>query len=110
MTAATIVIDDSDIQEGLQRLLDAAGDLAPVLKNIGEYEAEQTKDRFRDQRDRTASPGSPSTRFTRRRRKDRGSSPARRAVSQKSSGSSPLKCPSKWVRTSFTPAFTTRAA
>ncbi len=74
MTAAAIVIDDSDIQEGLQRLLDAAGDLAPVLKNIGEYEAEETKDRFRDQRDPDGHPGSPSTTLYKTTRKDRGSS------------------------------------
>jgi phage virion morphogenesis protein len=59
MTAAAIVIDDSDIQEGLQRVLDAAGDLAPVLKNIGEYEAEETKDRFRDQLDPDGQPWEP---------------------------------------------------
>jgi phage virion morphogenesis protein len=56
MTAASIVIDDREIQEGLQRVLDAAGDLAPVLKNIGEYEMEATKDRFRTERDPDGKP------------------------------------------------------
>lgn len=51
MTAAAITIDDLEIQQGLQRIMDAAGSLAPVLKNIGEYEAEATRDRFRDERD-----------------------------------------------------------
>ncbi len=51
MTAATITIDDKEIIDALQRLLEAAGDLTPVYKNIGEYEAGVTKERFRTSRD-----------------------------------------------------------
>jgi phage virion morphogenesis protein len=51
MTAATLTIDDKDIIDALDRLLAAAGTLTPVYKNIGEYEAEATKERFRTQQD-----------------------------------------------------------
>lgn len=51
MSAATLSVDDREIMDALQRLLVAAGDLTPVYKNIGEYEAEATKDRFRTGKD-----------------------------------------------------------
>jgi phage virion morphogenesis protein len=51
VAAASIVVDDQEITRALENLLKAAGDLAPVLKNIGEYEAEATKDRFRNEQD-----------------------------------------------------------
>jgi phage virion morphogenesis protein len=51
MTAATLTIDDREIIDALDRLLAAAGTLTPVYKNIGEYEAEATKERFRTQQD-----------------------------------------------------------
>jgi phage virion morphogenesis protein len=51
MVATTIKIDASEVQDALKRFLAAAEDLAPVFKNIGEYEAEATKQRFRDERD-----------------------------------------------------------
>lgn len=56
MTAATLTIDDTEIIAALQRLLDAAGDLTPVYKNIGEYEAEATKERFRTSQDPDGNP------------------------------------------------------
>ena len=34
------------VTDALQRLLTAAGDLRPALKNVGEYEAQATKDRI----------------------------------------------------------------
>lgn len=51
MVATTIKIDASEVQDALARFLAAAEDLAPVFKNIGEYEAQATKQRFRDERD-----------------------------------------------------------
>lgn len=46
MSGTAITLDDQDVKDALARLLAAAGDLRPVLKNIGEYEAKATRARF----------------------------------------------------------------
>lgn len=46
MSGVSITIDDSQVEDVLAKLLAAAGDLSPVLKNIGEYEAQSTKNRI----------------------------------------------------------------
>ncbi|MCF1485077.1 phage virion morphogenesis protein [Agrobacterium vitis] len=51
MVATTITIDAKEVEDALSRFLAAAADLSPVFKNIGEYEAQATKQRFRDQKD-----------------------------------------------------------
>ncbi|CZT36369.1 phage virion morphogenesis protein [Rhizobium sp. 9140] len=56
MTAATITIDDASINDALARLLAAAGNIKPVLKNIGEFEAKVTRRRFIDQKDPNGAP------------------------------------------------------
>lgn len=56
MTSASIIIDDDQVTDALQKLYDAAGNLAPALKNIGEYETRVTKRRFMDEKDPDGSP------------------------------------------------------
>lgn len=46
MTGTGITLDDVPVLDSLDRLYAAAGDLGPVMKNIGEYEAGSTKRRF----------------------------------------------------------------
>lgn len=46
MSGAAITIETGPVIDALSRLLAAAGDLSPALKNIGEYEAQSTKDRI----------------------------------------------------------------
>ena len=46
MTGVRIEVNTEQVLDVLQRLLAATGDLRPVLKNIGEYEAQATKDRI----------------------------------------------------------------
>jgi phage virion morphogenesis protein len=46
MTGAMLTFDAELTLDALDRLYAAAGDLRPVLKNIGEYETQSTKDRF----------------------------------------------------------------
>lgn len=59
MAAASIVIESTELGEALDRVLKAAGDLSPVLKNIGDYEAEATKERFRQEVDPDGKPWVP---------------------------------------------------
>lgn len=56
MAGTTITIDDVAVSDALARLLAAAGDLRPVLKNIGEYEAKITRARFISARDPDGKP------------------------------------------------------
>ncbi len=56
MAGTGIIIDDDDTSGALQRLYDAAGNLGPVLKNIGEYETRVTKRRFVDEKDPEGNP------------------------------------------------------
>ncbi|SOC41576.1 phage virion morphogenesis protein [Rhizobium subbaraonis] len=51
MSSASITIDLDEVNDALARLLAAAGDITPALKNIGEYEAKATRRRFIDERD-----------------------------------------------------------
>lgn len=46
MTGKTTTIDSADVDAMLGALLEAAGDLKPALKNIGEAGAQSTKNRF----------------------------------------------------------------
>ncbi|MGI8395667.1 phage virion morphogenesis protein [Rhizobium sp. SA279] len=46
MAGTSITVDDADTIAALQRLYEAAGNLLPVFKNIGEYETQVTKNRF----------------------------------------------------------------
>lgn len=46
MAGTSITVDDADTLSALQRLYEAAGNLLPVFKNIGEYETQVTKNRF----------------------------------------------------------------
>lgn len=46
MAGATLTLDSAAVDSALARLLAAAGDLTPALKNIGEYEAGATRRRF----------------------------------------------------------------
>jgi len=56
MTGTSIIVDDDSVTGALQRLYDAAGNLAPALKNIGEYETRVTKRRFIDEKDPEGTP------------------------------------------------------
>ncbi|WP_418459761.1 phage virion morphogenesis protein [Brucella intermedia] len=56
MAGAVIRIDDEDVDGALQRLYDAAGNLGPALKNIGEYESRVTRRRFIDEKDPEGNP------------------------------------------------------
>ncbi len=56
MSGTGIIVDDDSVTGALQRLYDAAGDLAPALKNIGEYETRVTKRRFIDEKDPEGNP------------------------------------------------------
>ncbi|WP_319414408.1 phage virion morphogenesis protein [uncultured Cohaesibacter sp.] len=51
MAAATLTIKDDEVNAALQRLYDAVGDITPALKNIGEEEADVTRDRFSEEVD-----------------------------------------------------------
>lgn len=51
MAAAGITIYTDVVDEALRQVLAAAEDLAPVFKNIGEYQVGATKQRFRDEKD-----------------------------------------------------------
>lgn len=48
MAGTTLTIDSADVDSALARLLAAAGDVTPALKNIGEFEAGVTRRRFID--------------------------------------------------------------
>ncbi len=50
MAGATITIEDTAVTDALARLMAAAGDITPALKNIGEYETKATRRRFIDER------------------------------------------------------------
>ena len=56
MAGATITIDDDQIEDALARLLAAAGDVTPALKNIGEYGGRSSRQRFRDEKDPDGKP------------------------------------------------------
>lgn len=56
MTGTSIIVDDDSVTGALERLYDAAGNLAPALKNIGEYETRVTKRRFIDEKDPEGNP------------------------------------------------------
>lgn len=56
MTGKSITVDDADVNDALARLLRAAGDVTPALKNIGEYGAKTTRRRFIDQVDPDGNP------------------------------------------------------
>lgn len=56
MAGKTITIDDSDVQDALARIIAAGGDLVPAYKNIGEYEAKITRERFRSKTDPEGQP------------------------------------------------------
>lgn len=51
MAGTSITIDDADVSSALARLYAAADNLAPVMKNIGEYEVPATKRRFVEEKD-----------------------------------------------------------
>lgn len=51
MVAAAVTIYTDVIDEALRQVLSAADDLAPVFKNIGEYQVGSTKQRFKDEKD-----------------------------------------------------------
>ncbi|CAN7258918.1 phage virion morphogenesis protein [Brucella pseudogrignonensis] len=56
MAGTSIIVDDDSVTGALARLYDAAGNLAPALKNIGEYETRVTKRRFIDEKDVEGNP------------------------------------------------------
>lgn len=51
MASTAITIEDNAVVDALDRLYAAAGNLAPALKNIGEYETRVTRQRFIDEKD-----------------------------------------------------------
>lgn len=51
MAGTTVTIDSSQFDSAIARVLAAANQLGPVLKNIGEYEASATRDRFQTETD-----------------------------------------------------------
>ncbi|WP_043062106.1 phage virion morphogenesis protein [Brucella anthropi] len=56
MAGTGIRVDDDDVDGALQRLYEAAGNLEPALKNIGEYESRVTRRRFIDEKDPEGNP------------------------------------------------------
>ncbi|MFB2553347.1 phage virion morphogenesis protein [Ensifer soli] len=56
MAGATLTFDASDADDALGRMLSAAGDLRPALKNIAEHEVPATKRRFIAQADPEGKP------------------------------------------------------
>lgn len=56
MAGTGIRVDDDDVDGALQRLYEAAGNLGPALKNIGEYESRVTRRRFIDEKDPEGNP------------------------------------------------------
>lgn len=56
MAGATVTLDSTQVNDALARLLAAAGDTTPALKNIGEYEAGVTRRRFIDAKDPDGKP------------------------------------------------------
>lgn len=59
MAGASIILDDTHVVGVLDRILAAAGDITPALKNIGEYEAKVTRRRFIEARDPEGKPWKP---------------------------------------------------
>lgn len=51
VAARAVTIYTDVIDEALRQVLSAADDLAPVFKNIGEYQVGSTKQRFKDEKD-----------------------------------------------------------
>lgn len=63
--------DDRQIQRALARLQDAAGDLSPALRDIGEHLMLSHDQRFRDQVDPEGNPWQPlSSRYRARKKKN----------------------------------------
>ncbi|PZP54343.1 MAG: phage virion morphogenesis protein [Agrobacterium fabrum] len=56
MAGKSITVDDASTLAALQRLYEAAGNLLPVFKNIGEYETQVTKNRFITETDPDGAP------------------------------------------------------
>lgn len=56
MAGKSITVDDIDVDMALARLYDAAGDVTPALKNIGEYGAKSTRARFLTETDPEGNP------------------------------------------------------
>lgn len=50
MVGKSITVEDTDVDAALARLYDAAGNVTPALKNIGEYGAQSTRQRFIDEK------------------------------------------------------------
>jgi phage virion morphogenesis protein len=59
MDGLTISIDDRDVLDALARLLGAAGDLTPALKNIGDYGRKSTIDRIKREETPDGTPFAP---------------------------------------------------
>jgi phage virion morphogenesis protein len=61
--------DDAEVQERLRKLDEAAGDLTPAMKNIGEYLVQSTEDNFDRQTDPDGRPWQDVKPATRARKK-----------------------------------------
>jgi phage gpG-like protein len=56
MAGASITLDSLDVDHALSLLYAAAGDVTPALKNIGEYGARSTRQRFLSETDPEGNP------------------------------------------------------
>jgi phage virion morphogenesis protein len=56
MAGASITLESAQVDNALAKLLAAADDITPALKNIGEYEAKVTRGRFISKQDPNGNP------------------------------------------------------
>ncbi len=70
MPGATIrvEIDDAEVQRALDRLLAAGGDLAPLMRDIGEALLTSTRDRFEAEKGPDGAPWAPLSETTKKRK------------------------------------------
>lgn len=56
MAGAALTLDSTEINDALAALIEAADDITPALKNIGEYEASSSRRRFISKQDPAGNP------------------------------------------------------
>ena len=64
-----VELDDTEVRQALNRLIAAASDMSPLMRDIGEHLLNTTRDRFVDQAAPDGTPWAPLSEATKRRKR-----------------------------------------